>query len=261
MGKGRALYNGSAPLYLISILCGINSPFRRIVSINTIFSSTLVIRDKGSHHALLSMEFVTVSFFRISNIVGIVCLLSNISSASAQTCKERFILAATEGNGVGNYRQIVTQKIKGGQGDTVHEFIMSGHHHWLTKPIEPKGIGWTLLYDGAMYSSLDEGSTWRKINQFDQKLADAAREKQKRDVEGVTELDCGTDEIEGKTYDRVHGQYKVVEGFKSTQVHTYWINSATGLIVRSKYETISPSFQSTVSQKMIPFGDAELPTP
>lgn len=200
-------------------------------------------------------------FSRTSRFFGIVLLLTNITSASAQTCKERFILAATEGNGDGKYRQIVTQKIKGGQGDTVHEFIMSGHHHWLTKPIEPKGIGWTLLYDGVMYSSLDEGGTWRKINQFDHKLADAAREKQKRDVEGVTELGCGIDEIEGKTLDRIHGQYKVVEGFKSTQVHTYWIDPATSLIVRSEYETISPSFESTVSQKMIPFGDAELPTP
>ena len=198
---------------------------------------------------------------RTLSLLCLVFLLISAAPSQAQSCKERFITAATKGNGDGQYRQIVTQKISGGQGDTVHEFIMNSQRHWLTKPIKPKGIGWTLLFDGVMYSSLDEGGSWREITKFDEKSAEAARAQQKRDVNNVTKLACGTEKIEGKTLDRIHGQYDVTAGFKSTQIHTYWIDPDTGLIVLSNYETKSDSFNSTVSQKMIPFGDAMVPTP
>nr|WP_247869258.1 hypothetical protein [Ahrensia sp. R2A130] len=138
---------------------------------------------------------------------------------------------------------------------------MTSHQHWLVKPIQPSGIGWTLLYDGAMYSSLDEGGSWKEITKFDEQAAEAARAQQKSDVEAVIELDCGQDTIEGQVLDRVHGQYEVTVGFQSTQVHTYWIDPENKLIVRSEYQTISPGFKSSVSQKMIAFEDAVVPVP
>ena len=198
---------------------------------------------------------------RLSGLIGLAVLIAGVSPALAQSCKDRFVKAATEGNGEGQYRQIVTQSIKGAPSETVNEFIMNGRDHWVSKAVEPKGSGWTLMYDGVMYSSLDEGASWKEVTKFDEAAAAAARAQQKRDAEGVTELDCGTEEVDGKTLDRVHGQYEVTVGFKSTQVHTYWIAPETGLIVRSHYKTISPSFESTVLQKMIPFGDAVVPKP
>ena len=200
-------------------------------------------------------------FLRRIILAGLVVVLASATPAFAQSCKERFIEAATKGNGEGQFRQIVTQNIKGGAGDTVHEFVMNSHQHWLVKPIEPKGIGWTLLYDGAMYSSLDEGGSWKEITKFDEKAAQAARDQQKRDVEAVTDLNCDEDTIEGTPFDRIHGQYEVTVGFKNTQIHTYWIDPASKVIVRSTYETVSPSFNSSVTQELIPFDDAVVPVP
>jgi len=208
--------------------------------------------------ALLKGVFA-MSFIRITSAV----LATTISamSAHAETCMERFVKAATEGNGDGEYRQIVTQKIEGSPAATVNEFIMNSHRHWVSKSITPKAGGWTLLHGGVMYSSTDQGTSWNEITKFDEQAAEVARAQQKSDVEGAAQVECGTETVDGKVLDRVHGQYEVTVGFKTTQVHTYWIEPESGLIVRSEYDTISPAFKSKVSQKMIPFADAVVPLP
>lgn len=194
--------------------------------------------------------------------VGSVALLAaSVVPASAETCMERFVRAATEGNGDGQYRQMVTQKIEGAPAETVNEFIMNSHKHWVSKAVTPAAGGWTLLHDGTMYSSSDQGVSWKEVTKFDEAAAEAAKAQQKSDVQGATEVACDSETADGQTLDRVHGRYEVTTGFRNTQVHTYWIDPETGLIVRSEYQTISPSFKSAVSQKMIPFGDAEVPVP
>ncbi|MEL6734469.1 MAG: hypothetical protein AAFO98_01130, partial [Pseudomonadota bacterium] len=67
--------------------------------------------------------------------------------------------------------------------------------------------------------------------------------------------------VDGTPLDRVDGTYEVTTGFKNTQVHTYWFDQSSATIVKSRYDTIAPNFKSTVSQEMIPFADAVVPTP
>ncbi|MEM1039586.1 MAG: hypothetical protein AAGI12_08975 [Pseudomonadota bacterium] len=188
-------------------------------------------------------------------------LWAGASPASAMTCKERFIQAATQGNGDGQYRQIVTQKIENVPDATVQEFIMNGPRHWVSKSLEPKTGGWTLLFEGAMYTSADQGETWRQISKFDEAAAEKARAQQEKDVEAATDIECSVETVDSTPLDRVGGTYEVTTGFRNKQVHTYWFDQTSGIIVQSRYETIAPNFRSTVSQQMIPFADVKVPTP
>ncbi|MEL6745946.1 MAG: hypothetical protein AAFO68_10855 [Pseudomonadota bacterium] len=195
-------------------------------------------------------------------MIGLALTVLSVSSpVSAMTCKERFVRAATEGNGDGQYRQIVTQTIENAPTVTVQEFIMNGPRHWVSKSLEPKTGGWTLLFEGTMYTSTDEGKTWRQLSKFDAAAAATARAQQKKDVEAATDIECSVETVDGTPLDRVDGTYEVTTGFKNTQVHTYWFDQSRATIVKSRYETIAPNFKSTVSQEMIPFADAVVPTP
>jgi len=183
------------------------------------------------------------------------------SPASAETCEEIFVRLLTEGNGDGPVKIHVTQDIKGAPA-TTNYFYQASPGHWMTEMIDPAGQPWVLTYDDAMYTSADEGQTWKKLRDLDSGgNADAAKETMKANAATTRNAVCGEEDLNGVAYDVVEADFDMLQGSKTENHHKYWVNPQNGFIDKAVYEMKGAGFESITTQVIEPAPDLDLPTP
>lgn len=192
-------------------------------------------------------------------ILSILLLVGCIETAAAETCQEKFIRLFTDRNGKGPVKIHVTQEVKGGP-TTKNYNYQTGTGDWMSEMIEPATMQWTLVRGDVMYSSSDQGKSWKKIREMEAAQQGSANNGLSETAKTVTNAACGNEDLNGAKHDTVEADYAMPQ--MGTKYHEkFWVNPANGWISKSTLKTEHPSFQSFVTQLMEPAPDLKLPDP
>lgn len=186
----------------------------------------------------------------------------SVLPARADDCRERFAryLEATIDARTPGKAHIVTE-IKGGP-STENEFLFVSQDHHMHKTLKPAGIAWTLTYKGAMYTSSDEGKTWKKSLTFDPAKRRAETEALLKDqAASARNTKCAEDVIDGRphdTFDTELGNTKL-PGME-TQAK-YWVDRESKQTTRTVSTMKGGGIESRSTQTWQTVHDLQLPVP
>lgn len=193
-------------------------------------------------------------------VTGMLAIIA-VQPASAETCQETFVRLLVEGNGDGPVKIHATQEIKGAPASTNY-FYQAAPGHWMTEMIEPANQPWVLAHDDVMYTSADKGKTWTKLRDMDSAgNEDQARKNLEENAATARNAACGTEQIDGATYDVVEADYDTLQNFKTENHNKYWVDPQSGFIARAIYEMKGQGFESVTTQLIEAAPGLELPTP
>lgn len=188
-------------------------------------------------------------------------LFSVPNQAWADACLERF-KTLLEGNSPDTPVKIhITQEVSGAPA-TKNWFYGDGQGNWMTEMIEPETMQWTLFRSDSMYSSTDKGSTWsfvREMNSDGSKKA--AEEMLEKHRASATNTICGSEEVDGTTYETVSGEYTSAALQGAAVEQKYWVEPATDWIARSYTNSRTSAFEMKVTQVLEVQSSVDLPNP
>ena len=98
-------------------------------------------------------------------ILAIALLLASTQLSQAETCHEKFVRLLIGGNSDTPSKIMVVTEPKGGA-VSKNEFYHLKTGHWMTVMLGPSKAR-TLAYNNTMYTSSNEGKTWKKIRTMD----------------------------------------------------------------------------------------------
>lgn len=193
--------------------------------------------------------------------IGLFLVFALSNQARADDCLERF-KALLAGNAVTTpVKMHITQEIVGSP-PTQNWFYGDGKGNWMTEMIEPVAMQWTLFHSGRMYSSSDKGATWSFIRETDSEASKAAvAETLKSQRDTTSNTVCGTEEVEGTSYEVVSGEYISAPLQGAAVEQKYWVEPDTGWIARSSTHTKASGFEIKVTQTMEVQSDVSIPSP
>lgn len=92
--------------------------------------------------------------------LAVLCLLV-AGPALAETCHEKFVRVYTDRNEKGPTKIVVIQEVKGAKPTKTHNYS-DGTGDWMTESVEPVDMAWSMVRGQVMYTSTDQGKTWKK---------------------------------------------------------------------------------------------------
>lgn len=195
-----------------------------------------------------------------SVLIAAAMLLASTQSGLADNCHDKFVSLLINGNGDKPTKINIITEPKGGK-LTKNEFYILNQGHWMTVMIEPvQPI--TLAYNNAMFTSPDEGKTWKKVRTMDsaQNKIDNIK-NQKENSKTVHNAVCSEEELNGIVHETIQADFNTVQAYKSENHYKYWVNPKTGWISKVIYDSKSNGYESKTTQILIPAPDLTLPTP
>ncbi|MEM9471593.1 MAG: hypothetical protein AAGA00_06530 [Pseudomonadota bacterium] len=188
-------------------------------------------------------------------------LLVTAQAAHANPCQERFAQLLIHGNGDRPSIIRITTEPKGGQ-VSKNDFFFKATGHWMTVMTEPANQPVTLAYSNKMYTSSDDGKSWKKVRDMDSEKnrLDNIR-NQEANAKTIKNAVCGEELLDGVVHDTVEADFDTVQQYKSSNRYKYWVNRDTGRIAKSTYDSKSSGYESFTTQIIEDAPDLTLPTP
>lgn len=194
-------------------------------------------------------------------IAATVMLIVSVQPVLAETCHETFVRLMIGGNDKGPVKIHAIQEIKGGSTST-NDFFQLSSGHWMTKMIDPANQPWALTYKNTMYTSSDEGKSWKKIRSVDSpQNEEQVRKDQQENAETVNNAACSEEMLDGVTHDVVEADFNTLQNFKTENHFRYWVNRETGWISKATYRMKGDGFESFTTQLIEAAPELTLPTP
>jgi len=185
-------------------------------------------------------------------------------SAFAETCEDGFARLLAERNpDRGPVRIHIFQEIVGMmKSENYHYSMGNGTMDGMTEMIEPENMMWSLFLGNKMYSSSDKGKTWDFVREMDAASdPEAVKAKLREDAKTASGVACASEELDGKAFDTVEGDY-VSSMLQGASVHQkYWVEPDTGIIGKVTTNTKAQGVESNFTQIIEPWTDPKLPTP
>ena len=184
------------------------------------------------------------------------------SLALADDCADRFaeILTGSQDRAMIRGRLITQTR---GQPTVVNDFSQQAWDHYLYAPVDPADAPYVLTWDGVAYQSADGDAPWIKAYEFDKQETRAAGIAM---VEGqaatIRNAACGTDTIDGVTYDTLEADMTNETSFRYDIRSKYWIApDDDGFIARATTVMRAENFESLVTQTWERAPGLDLPKP
>ena len=187
--------------------------------------------------------------------------LACVQPSLAEPCKEKFAQLLIQGNGPHPVTIRITSEPKGGT-VSKNEFFFKTTGHWMTVMTDPANQPITLAYNNKMYTSSDEGKSWKKVREMDseQNRLDNIR-NQEENAKTIKNAACGEEMLDGVMHDTVEADFDTVQQYKSSNHYKYWVNRETGWITKVTYDSKSSGYESFTTQLLEKTPDLELPMP
>ena len=175
-------------------------------------------------------------------------LLSAPGPALADECLERFIAMYVGALDRNHGRAHIVTEIKG-QPRTENVFEIVAWDHTMTRVTVPAGSPWVLTRGGTTWQSSDEGATWTKVREFDAEEARAAHIAMvKAQADTASNVVCGEEAVDGVTYETMSADLRNETAFKYEMSNKYWIDPASGQVVKSTSHVTAEGFESFATQ-------------
>ena len=198
---------------------------------------------------------------RVSFVLVLVMSGAHFAIADGQSkCREQFAEYFVDRTKLMGVKIHVTQAIKGGP-TTENWNYQAAPGHWMSEAIKPSGLPWSLVHNNTMFSSRDKGKSWQKIRTLDsaQRAEDVAANL-KATLATVTDVACGTEELNGVPHRKLSASYKMLK-YATEHRDTYWIKSDSGWMTKAITSTKGKGYQMSVTQRIEPAPKLKLPTP
>ncbi len=195
-------------------------------------------------------------FFAVSAL-----LVASVTPGFANPCHEKFAQLLIHGNGDRPSIIRITTEPKGGQ-VSKNDFFFKTTGHWMTVMTEPANQPVTLAYDNKMYTSSDNGKSWKKVRDMDSEKnrLDNIR-NQEANAKTIKNAVCGEELLDGVMHDTIEADFDTVQQYKSSNHYKYWVNRETGRITKSTYDSKSSGYESFTTQVIEDAPDLTLPMP
>ena len=181
--------------------------------------------------------------------------------ADDAACVARFKELLVEGNpGDGPTRNHVTQTYAGNTTENYFHSMGSNTGEGVMQPLKNMGPMWVMFRDRKMYTSMDEGKSWKFGRELDA-VSDPAvtRVKLAEDAKTASGIACSEEEFNGATHQTVQGEYvsSLLNG--GTVFHKYWVNTETGWISKTETRSTVAGNESLAIQVLEPAPEFEFP--
>lgn len=192
--------------------------------------------------------------------IAALLLIAFTQPLHAESCKEKFARLLSDVSSKGPVRIHLTQSIKGGMTSTNYNY-QTGDGDWMTEMIDPKNMQWSLVRNNVLYSSSDQGKTWKKIRVMDDAMSnDDVKKVQEEAASTATNEKCGSEELDGVMHETVEADYSNLK-YKTEHHQKYWVDPKSGWITKTTMETKQGAFESSVIQIIEKAPDLSLPSP
>ena len=190
-----------------------------------------------------------------------VLLVASVTPGFANPCQEKFAQLLVHGNGDRPSIIRITTEPKGGQ-VSKNDFFFKTTGHWMTVMTEPANQPVTLAYNNKMYTSSDNGKSWKKVRDMDSEKNRLDNIKnQEANAKTIKNAVCGEELLDGVMHDTVEADFDTVQQYKSSNHYKYWVNRKTGRIAKSTYDSKSSGYESFTTQIIEDAPDLTLPMP
>ena len=191
---------------------------------------------------------------------AVLALALGARPAAADACLDRFVKILTDVSEKGPVKIHVTQQYKGAPAtESVHYGLSSGH--WMTEMVKPVNAPWALGYKGALYTSTDKGKTWKKARAMPMPTPEERMKALRENAKTARNTRCGTETLDGATYDTVEGDYTFQGNMKIEYHHKYWLDPQSGFIRKAVYTFRSRAISGHVTQLIEKAPGLTLPIP
>ncbi len=190
-----------------------------------------------------------------------VLLLATAHPANADACLEKFRMLLAGNDETTPVKIHITQEIVGAT-TTQNWFYSDGAGNWMTEMIEPEAMQWTLFRDDRMYSSTDKGDSWAFVREMPSGDAKAvAQEHLAKHKESATDTLCGSEKVDGVSYETVSGKYVSAPLQGAEMAQKYWVDPDNGWIARSFTHSKTSAFEMKVTQVLEVQAEVNIPNP
>ncbi|MBN2759060.1 MAG: hypothetical protein JXQ79_01055 [Rhodobacteraceae bacterium] len=179
--------------------------------------------------------------------------------AQAEECDALFLRLMVDGNPEMPVIIEVTQSFNGAE-PTVTRHSADASGDWLSEPMEPATLPWSMQRGEVMYSSSDGGQTWSELGRFTPEQREAARETQRREAETRYDIACSTKMRDGVTYQLVEGRYTANSQQDAQMFLRYWLET-DGWIARHEMQVRAAAYDLDVTQVLRRVDQVVLPQP
>lgn len=188
-------------------------------------------------------------------------LLASAQPGLANSCQDKFAQLLIHGNGDQPSIIRITSEPKGGK-VSKNDFFFKTTGHWMTVMTEPANQPITLAYKNKMYTSADEGKSWKKVREMDSEQNRLNNIKnQEANAKTIKNAVCGEEMLDGVMHDTVEADFDTVQQYKSSNHYKYWVSRETGRITKATYDSKSSNYESFTTQLIEEAPDLTLPMP
>ena len=195
------------------------------------------------------------------------CVLISVATLSvagsnclAKTCTEKFAELMIGVNQDLSSEIDITTEPKNGPVQK-NKFYYKKVGHWMTVMADPKQPR-SLAYNNVMYTSSDEGKSWKKIRTMDsEKNNENARKDRIENAKTIRNAICGEEQLDGILVDTVEAEFNAVGSYPSQNRYKYWVNRENGWVPKAIYHTQSSNYESVTTQLSQPAPELQLPMP
>ncbi len=191
---------------------------------------------------------------------AVLALVTVAGPAAADACLDRFVKILTDVSEKGPVKIHVTQQYKGAPATESVHLGLSGDH-WMTQMLKPANAPWSLGYKGALFTSSDKGRTWRKVRAMPMPTPEERLKALKKSTKTARNAKCGTETLDGATYDTVEGDYTFQGNMKIEYRHKYWLDPSSDFIRKAVYTFRSRAISGQTTQLIEKAPGLTLPTP
>ena len=191
---------------------------------------------------------------------AVLALVMGAGPAAADACLDRFVKILTDVSEKGPVKIHVTQQYKGAPATENVHYSLNGDH-WMTEMVKPANAPWSLGYGNVLYTSADRGKTWKKVRVMQAQSPEAKLKALKENAKTARNARCGTETLDGTTYDTVEGDYTFHGGMKIEYHHKYWIDPQTGFIRKAVYSFRARAISGHITQLIEKAPGLTLPKP
>jgi len=184
-------------------------------------------------------------------------LLSSV--AHAEECDALFLRLMVDGNPELPVVIEVRQSFNGAPA-TVTRHSANAVGDWLSAPVDPATLPWSMQRGEVMYQSTDGGQTWSEFGRFTVEQREAARKTMLHEAETRHDVACSTETRDGVTYQLVEGRYTANSQQDAQMFLRYWLED-DGWIALHEMQVRAAAYDLDVTQVLQRVAQVNLPTP
>lgn len=179
----------------------------------------------------------------------------------ADQCREAVIniMTSREAKGPSKSRGI---SVVGNQKPMISYHLNNGSGDWMTQVVEPSTMPWSLAVGNIMYTSSDNGKSWKRVRELNDPGHDPREVQRQRDatVRASRNHACGFEDIDGVRHQKLEADLAYIEMNMTTR-ETLWLHPETRRVVKSHIVMRTPGMETSVTQFIEYMSEIILPDP